>query len=73
MNAEPAFRAFLDLSKYRKTEVGKRLSDACNKKVRSMVQFIKEQREVLKRNLKDLDDVRLAMKCLDAIKEDSIE
>lgn len=73
MNAEPAFDAFRQLSKERKAEVGRRLSDACNKKVDSMVNFINDQHVVLIRNLKDLDDVRLAMNCLDAIKERSIE
>lgn len=73
VNAEPAYDSFLELSKERKVEVGRRLSEACNEKVSSMVNFIDEQQVVLSRNLKDLDDVRLAMKCLDAIKEDSIE
>lgn len=73
MNAEPAYDSFLELSEERKVEVGRRLSEACNTKVSSMVDFINEQQVVLTRNLKDLDDVRLAMKCLDAIKEDSIE
>lgn len=73
VNAEPAYDSFLELSKERKMEVGRRLSEACNKKVSSMVNFINDQQVVLSRNLKDLDDVRLAMKCLDAIKEDSIE
>lgn len=73
VNAVPAFDSFLRLSKERKIEVGRRLSGACNEKVSSMVNFINEQQVVLTRNLKDLDDVRLAMKCLDAIKEDSIE
>ncbi|KAG4073253.1 hypothetical protein HA402_008599 [Bradysia odoriphaga] len=69
VNAEPAFDSFLQLSKERKAEVGRRLSEACNKKVSSMVDFINEQQVVLTRNLKDLDDVRLAMNCLDAIKD----
>lgn len=73
VNAEPAYDSFLELSKERKVEVGRRLSEACNKKVSSMVNFINDQQVVLTRSLKDLDDVRLAMKCLDAIKEDSIE
>lgn len=73
VNAEPAYDSFLQLSKERKVEVGRRLSEACNDKVSSMVNFINEQKVVLSRNMKDLDDVRLAMKCLDAIKDESIE
>lgn len=73
VNAEPAYDSFLKLSEERKVVMGSRLSEACNKKVNTMVTFINEQKQVLLRNLKDLDDVRLAMKCLDAIKEDSIE
>lgn len=73
VDAEPAYDSFLELSKDRKVEVGRRLSEACNQKVSTMVNFINDQQVVLSRNLKDLDDVRLAMKCLDAIKEDSIE
>lgn len=73
MKAEEAYDSFLQLSKERKTEVGRRLSESCNKKVSSMVNFIKDQQVVLLQDLKNLDDVRLAMKCLDAIKDDSIE
>lgn len=73
VNGKPAYESFLKLSMERKDEVGRRLSDACNTKVSKMVNFINDQQVVLTRNLKDLDDVRLAMNCLDAIKEDSIE
>lgn len=73
VNAEPAYDSFLKLSEERKVEMGRRLSEACNKKVSSMDNFINDQKVVLLRNLKNLDDVRLAMKCLDSIKDDSIE
>lgn len=73
VNAKPAYDSFYQLSIERKMEVGRRLSESCNTKVNSMVNFINEQIVVLLKDLKDLDDVRLAMKCLDAIRDDSIE
>lgn len=73
VNAKQAYDSFHRLSIERKMEVGRRLSESCNEKVSSMVNFINDQIVVLSRNLKDLDDVRMAMKCLDAIRDDSIE
>lgn len=53
--------------------MGRRLSEACNNKVTETVNFINDQIVDLSRDLKDLNDVRLAMKSLDAIRDKSIE
>lgn len=73
VRSEKAYESFLKLSEEWKMEMGSRLSQICNLKVLEIVDFINDQQVVLKQNLKDLDDVRVAMKCLDAIRDDSIE
>ncbi|XP_049799902.1 dynein axonemal heavy chain 8-like [Schistocerca nitens] len=49
--------------------LGKYLSLAYRAKLAEMMEFIKEKSSVLQRKVKDLDDVRVAMACLEAVRQ----
>lgn len=70
---ERAFSAFVEQSKTWKLLLGSRLCSTYKKKLDDMVAFIKDQETILVRPLHDLDDVRLAMTCLDTVRENSIK
>ncbi|CAG9816206.1 unnamed protein product [Phaedon cochleariae] len=53
--------------------LGKKLGHRYNEKLNNMVDFIKTQEKVLNKPIKDLDDCRLAMNCLEVIRENFIE
>lgn len=53
--------------------MGKNLSDRYNEKLNTMVDFIKTQEKILNKPIKDLDDCRNAMNCLQTIRENFIE
>ncbi|XP_034939850.1 dynein heavy chain 8, axonemal [Chelonus insularis] len=55
-----------------KTTFGKVLSKMYEEKLTYMQNYIYERNKVLGRSINDLEDVRLAMKCLDQIREDYI-
>lgn len=68
-----AYNEFVEHSKTWKEMLGNHLTLMYKKKLDIMVNFIKDQEYILDRPIRDLDDVRLAMKCLDKIRENSIE
>lgn len=70
---DQAYEAFIAYSKVWKVELGSRLIASYKKNLDEMVTFIKDQEFSLARPLRDLDDVRVAMICLDLIRERSIE
>ncbi|KAJ8919736.1 hypothetical protein NQ315_006264 [Exocentrus adspersus] len=53
--------------------LGKKLGLLYKRKLDKMVDFIKTQEKVLSKPIKDLDDCRLAMNCLEVIRENFIE
>ncbi|KAK5645861.1 hypothetical protein RI129_004325 [Pyrocoelia pectoralis] len=53
--------------------LGKKLSEKYKDKFLEMIDFIKTQEKVLARPIKNLDDCRLAMMCLQRIRENFIE
>lgn len=70
---DQAYNAFIEHSKTWKVKLGSRLNAAYKKQLDEMVTFIKDMEFILVRPLRDLDDVRVAMKCLDKVRENSIE
>lgn len=68
-------RAIADLvakSKEWKVILGHKLSSTYKKRLKEIVDFISEKEKVLSRNLRDLDDVRMAMNCLISVRENFI-
>ncbi|XP_019756852.1 dynein axonemal heavy chain 8 [Dendroctonus ponderosae] len=65
--------AFLIESEAWKHIMGKNLSERYKKKLTNMVEFIKTQEKILNKPIKDLDDCRNAMNCLEIIRENFIE
>ncbi|KAB0798200.1 hypothetical protein PPYR_09193 [Photinus pyralis] len=53
--------------------LGKKLSDKYKDKFLEMIDFIKTQEKILAKPIKNLDDCRLAMMCLQRIRENFIE
>lgn len=53
--------------------LGKKLGVRYKNKLNEMVEFIKTQEKILSKPIKDLDDCRLAMACLQLIRENFIE
>lgn len=70
---DQAYNAFIEYSKTWKVKLGSRLSASYKKQLDEMVTFIKDMEFILVRPLRDLDDVRVAMNCLDKVRENSIE
>lgn len=68
-----AYDAFIEYSKTWKVNLGARLISSYKVQLDEMVDFIKEMELTLGRPLRDLDDVRMAMTCLEKIRETSIE
>lgn len=67
--AEKAFDLMIEESKVWKVILGRQLSAFYKIKLDEMVTFITDQDKILCRTIKDLDDVRLAMNCLQTIRE----
>ena len=55
-----------------KTTLGVILSKTYKEKLKKITQYIDDKNKVLARNIKDLEDVRVAMKCLGEIRDDFI-
>ncbi|TMW45046.1 hypothetical protein DOY81_009872 [Sarcophaga bullata] len=70
---EKAFERFVEESKKWKTLCGQLLSTQYKKQLDEMVDFISEQENILSKPINDLDDVRLAMLCLEKIRDNFIE
>lgn len=73
VNMQPAYDAFVAYAKSWKAQLGGRLIAEYKTRLDRIVTFIKEVEFGLSRVLRDLDDVRKAMQCLDQIRENSIE
>ncbi|XP_055849438.1 dynein axonemal heavy chain 8 [Episyrphus balteatus] len=56
-----------------KTILGQLLSAQYKKQLNEMVDFINEMEFILSKPIKDLDDVRMAMNCLEKIRDNSIK
>ncbi|KAJ8938536.1 hypothetical protein NQ318_016906 [Aromia moschata] len=56
-----------------KHSLGKKLGERYKEKLTNMVDFIKTQEKILSKPIKDLDDCRTAMNCLEVIREHYIE
>lgn len=67
-----AYASIIEHSKTWKNLLGTRLLISYKKRLDEMVTFIKEMESVLVRPLEDLDDVRIAMACLETVREKSI-
>lgn len=52
--------------------LGKLLSQAYKERVLKLMQFIKDRMKTMSKKIKDLDDVRVAMLCLEMIREEFI-
>lgn len=55
-----------------KTLLGQKLSATYKEKLKKITEYINEKNKVLVRVIKDLEDVRIAMKCLSEIRDDFI-
>ncbi|KAL6445584.1 hypothetical protein ACFW04_000844 [Cataglyphis niger] len=64
--------AFLVEASAWKRSLGIILSNSYKKKLQTVTDYISEKNKVLSRNIKDLEDVRVAMKCLGEIRDDFI-
>lgn len=64
--------AFLVEASAWKRSLGIILSNSYKKKLQTVTDYITEKNKVLSRNIKDLEDVRVAMKCLGEIRDDFI-
>uniref|UniRef100_A0A6P7H2C1 Dynein heavy chain 5, axonemal-like n=1 Tax=Diabrotica virgifera virgifera TaxID=50390 RepID=A0A6P7H2C1_DIAVI len=56
-----------------KHTLGKKLCDNYREKLNAMVDFIKAQEKILNKPINDLDDCRIAMACLEVIRQNFIE
>lgn len=52
--------------------LGKLLSQSYKERVTKMMQFINERMKTMSKKIKDLDDVRVAIMCLELIREEFI-
>lgn len=73
VNMKSVFQSIIEYSKVWKVKLGGKLWASYKLTLEVMVQFIKDQENVLCKTLHDLDDVRIAMNCLDRIRENCIE
>ncbi|EFN74803.1 Dynein heavy chain 8, axonemal [Camponotus floridanus] len=64
--------AFLVEANAWKRSLGNILSNTYKKKLQTITDYISEKNKVLSRHIKDLEDVRVAMKCLGEIRDDFI-
>lgn len=55
-----------------KRTLGKLLCQAYKERVIKLMQFINDRMKTLNKKIKDLDDVRMAMMCLELIREEFI-
>lgn len=72
INLNEFLNEFIVYSKAWKTSMGKYLTTMYKKQLLVFVEFISEMDKILKRPLKDLDDVRIAMIALEKIREESV-
>lgn len=70
---ERTYLKFIEESKKWKNCLGQLLSARYKKQLDEMVDFISEQENILAKPINDLDDVRLAMLCLERIRDNFIE
>lgn len=73
INMGPVYDAFVEHSKSWKIILGQSLSDKYKERLDFLVEFIKDRQTELEHTLNDLSDVRLAMNCLEKIRENFIE
>lgn len=73
IHMDQAYNMFIEYSKTWKVKLGGRLNAIYKKELDEMVTFIKDMEFILVRPLRDLDDVRVAMNCLEKVRENSIE
>lgn len=73
INMQKSYEAFIAYSKTWKVNLGAKLIATYKSQLDEMVDFIKEMEFILSRPLRDLDDVRMAMSCLDKIRDKGIE
>ncbi|CAD1473088.1 unnamed protein product [Heterotrigona itama] len=64
--------AFLVEARVWKILLGQKLSVTYKEKLKRITEYINEKNKVLAREIKDLEDVRIAMKCLSEIRDDFI-
>lgn len=64
--------AFLVEANAWKKSLGVSLSNKYKEKVQHIIDYIFEKNRILSRHIKDLEDVRVAMKCLGEIRDDFI-
>ncbi|XP_048268511.1 dynein axonemal heavy chain 8 [Bombus terrestris] len=64
--------AFLVEARAWKMSLGQKLSATYKEKLKRITEYINEKNKVLVREIKDLEDVRIAMKCLSEIRDDFI-
>ncbi|XP_018048480.1 PREDICTED: dynein heavy chain 8, axonemal [Atta colombica] len=72
INTEKLKLAFLVEVNAWKKSLGVMLSNTYKKKLQKITDYILEKNKVLSRHIKDLEDVRVAMKCLAEIRDDFV-
>lgn len=73
INMDPCYNAIIEESKKWKVTLGRYISTTYKKQLDKMVEFIHDQEKILKKPIVNLDDVRLAMKCLTTVRENFIQ
>ncbi|XP_046493196.1 dynein axonemal heavy chain 8 [Neodiprion pinetum] len=72
INMDKLKLALLVEAKAWKSTLGKILSTTYKAKLQRITEYVNDKKKVLSRNIKDLEDVRVAMKCLGEIRDDFI-
>lgn len=70
---DKAISSFVEESKKWKLILGKLLGANYKKQLDEMVDFIADMENILSKPIKDLDDVRMAMNCLEKIRDNFIQ
>lgn len=65
--------ALLIEAKYWKTTIGVKLSEKYGTELQKLAEYIATKNEILNREIKDLEDVRLIMKCLSQVRDDFVD
>lgn len=73
IHMDPVYDAIVEHAKTWKIILGQRLNDKYKERLDFLVEFIKDRKTELDHTLNDLSDVRLAMNCLEKIRESFIE
>lgn len=70
---DKAIISILIESKAWKIALGQKIELGSKERLKNMIKYITDNEKILNRKLKDLDDLRLAMRCLKNIREQFLQ